>query len=165
MSTRHKIILEPRLLESVLAVHRSEGRRIVLTNGAFDVLHVGHIRALEAARAAGDVLLVAINSDESVRSYKGPERPLVPQDERAEVVAALECVDLVTLFFETTAHDLLRRFCPDVYAKGRDYDAKTLPEADAAREVGAELAFVGDEKTHAASDIIAKARRQSGGGQ
>ena len=120
------------------------------------------VAALEDARAAGDVLLVALNSDASVRSYKGPGRPLVPESERAEVIAALECVDLVTIFSESTAHELLRRTCPDVYAKGRDYGVESLPEADVAAEIGADIVFGGDQKTHAASDIIAKARRQTG---
>jgi len=157
-----KIILDAGELEAELERRRAQGMRIVLTNGTFDILHVGHVRALEEARSRGDLLLVALNSDASVRSYKGPGRPFVPLEERAEILAALQSVDLVTVFEEPDAHALIRRVRPDVYAKGRDYDRQTLPEAATAREVGAELAFVGDEKTHAASDLV---RRLRGNGE
>ena len=164
MSTFQKIVRDPTILASILDAQRRQDLRIVLTNGTFDILHVGHIRALEEARRAGDVLLVALNTDDSVRSYKGPGRPLIPEEERAEVLAALECVDFVTFFEESTAHDLLRRVQPDIYAKGRDYGVESLPEAETAREVGAEIVFVGDEKTHAVSDIIERIRRSVGEG-
>ena len=100
---------------------RAEGKRLVLTNGTFDLLHVGHVRYLQAARELGDVLVVGINSDDSVRGYKGPGRPVVPQDERAEIVAALRCVDYATIFNEPTATHLAETLQPDIYAKGGDY--------------------------------------------
>ncbi|MAG55540.1 MAG: D-glycero-beta-D-manno-heptose 1-phosphate adenylyltransferase [Planctomycetes bacterium] len=135
---------------------RSAGRRIVLSNGTFDLLHVGHVRSLEDARTRGDVLVVGLNTDASVRTYKGPGRPVVPEGERAEIVAALACVDLVTLFDEPTAEQLIRLVRPDVWAKGRDYTEETLPEAAVVRELGGDIAIVGDPKDHAASDLIAR---------
>ena len=137
---------------------REAGERIVLTNGSFDLLHVGHLRALVHARAAGDRLVVALNSDASVRRYKGEPRPVVPQHERAELLAGFACVDLVTFFDESTAVRLVEEIRPDVYAKGRDYEDAEIPEAKTARELGAEIVFVGDEKTHGASDLIERIR-------
>jgi len=154
-----KFVTDPKALLARLAKARKAGRKIVLTNGTFDLLHVGHIRFLEAARKLGDFLLVAVNSDASVRGYKGPGRPLIPEQERALVVAALECVDLVTIFEETTAHALLQRVQPEVYAKGCDYGPGSLPEEALARKLGAAIAFVGDKKTHAASSILDRMRR------
>lgn len=162
MNTRSKIMTEEDALSRALLDRRRAGQRIVLTNGAFDVLHVGHVRALEASRALGDALIVALNTDASVRSNKGPGRPLVPGSERAEILAALACVDLVTFFSETTADELLRRIRPDVYAKGRDYGSDSLPEAATADELGVDVHFVGDEKTHSASDLIGRMRRLGG---
>jgi D-beta-D-heptose 7-phosphate kinase/D-beta-D-heptose 1-phosphate adenosyltransferase len=115
------------------------GRRVVLTNGVFDLLHVGHLRYLRQARELGDVLVVGVNADTAVHK---PGRPLVPDAERAELVAALEPVDYVVIFAEATADGLLRAVRPDVYAKGADYSAETLPEAATAREVGARLVFL-----------------------
>ena len=141
---------------------KAQGVRLVLTNGAFDVLHVGHIRALEDARALGDVLLVAINDDASVRALKGPNRPVVPAAERAEIVAALKCVDFVTIFAASDVGDLLRALKPDVHAKGHDYTVETVPERDIALEVGAEIAIVGDPKDHSSSGMIKRMRDSSG---
>jgi rfaE bifunctional protein nucleotidyltransferase chain/domain len=121
-------------------LHR-RGARIVLTNGHFDLLHIGHLRYLRQARALGDVLVVGVNSDASVRARK-PGRPLVPEAERAELVAALEPVDFAVIFAEPTADALLRAVQPAIYAKGADYSEKTLPEAATARELGAEVAFL-----------------------
>jgi rfaE bifunctional protein nucleotidyltransferase chain/domain len=118
---------------------RARGQRIVLTNGVFDLLHVGHLRFLRAARSLGDVLVVGVNADAAVRK---PGRPLVADTERAELVAALEPVDHVVMFAEPTADGLLRAIRPDVYAKGADYTSATLPEAATAREVGASVEFI-----------------------
>ena len=134
---------------------RTRGRRIVLTNGHFDLLHIGHLRYLRQARALGDVLVVGINSDESVRVRK-PGRPLVPEDERAELVAALEPVDYAVIFQEPTADGLLRLVRPAVYAKGADYTESTLPEAATARAVGAQLAFVPLVPGRSSSALIAQ---------
>jgi len=141
---------------------RREGKRIVLTNGAFDLLHVGHVRALQDARARGDVLVVAVNSDASVRRLKGPGRPIVPQAERAELLAALACVDFVHVFDEPDVTALLRLLRPAVHAKGRDYTTGNVPERDVALEVGAEIAIVGDPKDHSVTDLIGRIRGSGG---
>ena len=122
---------------------RAAGRRVVFTNGVFDILHVGHVRYLQAARALGDALLVGINSDASVRRLKGPERPLNPEDERAEVVAALACVEGVCLFEEDTPHALIEAVRPHVHAKGGDYaDPDALPETPLVRSLGGEVVIL-----------------------
>jgi rfaE bifunctional protein nucleotidyltransferase chain/domain len=139
---------------------RQRGFKVVLTNGTFDVVHVGHVRCLEEAKDLGDLLVVGINADASVRAYKGPERPLVPERERAEVVGALGCVDLVHIFQETTAEALLRLVRPHVWAKGTDYAEDTLPEGPVARELGALVAIVGDPKEHAATRLVAELRNR-----
>ena len=133
---------------------RADGRSLVLTNGAFELLHVGHVRSLQDARAQGDVLLVAINDDASVRRLKGEGRPVVPALERAEVLCALGCVDWVNIFSEDDVSALLRLLVPDVHAKGRDYKEETVPERDVAREVGTRIAIVGDPKQHSTSELL-----------
>ena len=133
---------------------RAERRRIVLANGVFDLLHVGHVRYLAAARRLGDVLFVGINGDAAVRRLKGPGRPLMPAAERAELVAALRAVDHVVVFEEDTADRLLAAIRPRVHAKGTDYRPDAVPEAATARTVGAEVAIVGDPKDHATRDLI-----------
>jgi rfaE bifunctional protein nucleotidyltransferase chain/domain len=138
---------------------RRQGRRIVLSNGAFDLLHVGHLRALRDARSHGDVLVVGVNDDESVRSLKGPGRPVVPAEERAELVAALACVDYVHLFSEPEVGELLRELRPHVHAKGRDYSKETVPERETALELGIEIAIVGDPKDHSVTDLLERLKR------
>src|SRR3954471_17045841 len=113
-------------LKAIAEKLRAEGRKLVLTNGCFDLLHLGHVRYLQAARALGDALAVAVNGDESVRVLKGPLRPLNPEQDRAEVLAALECVDYVTVFPEVRATEVIRQVSPHVYAKGGDYTAESL---------------------------------------
>jgi rfaE bifunctional protein nucleotidyltransferase chain/domain len=130
----------PALIAEV-ARARSAGARVVLTNGVFDLLHVGHLRYLRQARSEGDLLVVGVNADASVRALK-PGRPLVPESERAELVAALRPVDYAVIFAEPTADSVLRAVRPDVYVKGGDYTEATLPEAATAREVGARLVIV-----------------------
>jgi rfaE bifunctional protein nucleotidyltransferase chain/domain len=125
----------------------------VLANGCFDLLHVGHVRYLEAARALGDVLVVAVNSDEQVRAIKGEGRPLVPERERAEVVASLRAVDLVTIFQEPTVEQLLLSIRPDIHAKGTDYTEETVPERDIVRSYGGRVCIVGDPKDHSSTDM------------
>jgi rfaE bifunctional protein nucleotidyltransferase chain/domain len=144
---------------------RTSEQRLVLTNGTFDVLHIGHVRYLEAARALGHLLVVGINSDESVRGYKGPGRPVVPQDERAELVAALRCVDYCTIFDEPTANHLVEALQPEIYAKGGDYSAgmgKPLPEAEAVRAYGGEVRIISYVEGHSASALIEKVHRLEG---
>ncbi len=116
------------------------------------------MRYLEGAKAQADLLIVAVNSDASARALKGPSRPVVPQDERAELVAGFECVDFVTVFEETTVEAILRRVRPDVHCKGTDYTPATVPEREVARELGIRVAIVGDPKTHASRDLIERVR-------
>jgi rfaE bifunctional protein nucleotidyltransferase chain/domain len=133
---------------------RSAGDRITLANGCFDLLHVGHVRYLRAAKALGGRLVVAINSDDSVRSLKGEGRPLMPAEERAEILAGLSDVDAVVIFREGDVRALIREIHPDVHAKGTDYTAESVPEADAVREYGGRVAIVGDPKNHSVTQIL-----------
>jgi rfaE bifunctional protein nucleotidyltransferase chain/domain len=135
---------------------RASGARIVLANGCFDVLHVGHIRYLAGARELGDVLVVGINSDEQVAIQKGPGRPVLPANERAEIIAALESVTYVTIFDEPTVEQLLLALKPDVHAKGTDYTTDSVPERDVVRSYGGQVAIVGDPKDHSTTEIIAR---------
>ncbi len=136
----------------------------MLANGLFDLLHVGHVRYLEAARGAGRRLVVAINSDASARRLKGPGRPFVPLPERLEVVAALGCVDWVTWFDEGTAAPLLRRLKPAIHAKGTDYTVETVPERGVALELGIRTVIVGDPKGHASSEMIRRVQSATAAG-
>jgi D-glycero-beta-D-manno-heptose 1-phosphate adenylyltransferase len=133
---------------------RSEGKRIVLANGCFDLLHVGHLRYLRAARREGDVLFVGVNSDAAVERLKGRGRPLVPVGERAEVLAALRDVDHVVVFDDDTADRLVAMIKPDVHAKGTDYTPDSVPEAGTVRALGGRVAITGDVKDHATRDLI-----------
>jgi rfaE bifunctional protein nucleotidyltransferase chain/domain len=133
---------------------RAAGDGITLANGCFDLLHVGHVRYLHAAKELGGRLVVALNSDESVRSLKGEGRPLMPAEERAEILAALADVDAVVIFPEPDVRAIIREIHPDIQAKGTDYTAESVPEADVIREYGGRVAIVGDPKNHSASDII-----------
>lgn len=131
---------------------------LVLANGIFDLLHVGHVRYLEGAKAAGGRLLVAVNSDASARKLKGPGRPLLPLPERMEIVAALGCVDWVTWFEEGSVEEVLRRVRPSIHAKGTDYTADTVPERAVAQSLGVRTVIVGDPKQHASSEMIRRIR-------
>jgi len=133
---------------------RDRGMTVVLANGCFDVLHAGHVRYLDAAKSIGDMLVVGINSDEQVATLKGAGRPLMPESERAEIVAALAAVDLVTIFNEPTVGELLLAIKPDIHAKGTDYTEDTVPERDVVRSFGGRTAIVGDPKDHSTSDMI-----------
>jgi rfaE bifunctional protein nucleotidyltransferase chain/domain len=137
-----------------VAEWRQEGKRIILANGCFDLLHVGHIRYLHAAKELGGRLIVAINSDDSVRALKGEGRPLMPAEERSEIISALQDVDAVVIFPERDVRALLRELHPDFHAKGTDYTADTVPERDVVAEYGGRVAIVGDPKDHSASEII-----------
>jgi rfaE bifunctional protein nucleotidyltransferase chain/domain len=133
---------------------RAERKRIVLANGCFDLLHVGHVRYLRAARELGDVLFVAINSDAAVARLKGKGRPLMPAAERAEILMSLREVDHVVVFEEDTADRLIAALRPDVHAKGTDYRAGTVPEESTVRSIGGRVAIVGDPKDHSTRDLI-----------
>ena len=133
---------------------RSAGECIVLANGNFDVLHVGHVRYLRGAKELGGKLVVAINSDESVRTLKGEGRPVMPAKERAEIVAALGDVDAVVIFPELDVRALIREIRPDIHAKGTDYTVDSIPERETVAECGGRVAIVGDAKDHSTSEII-----------
>ncbi|MGA2019891.1 MAG: adenylyltransferase/cytidyltransferase family protein [Candidatus Sulfotelmatobacter sp.] len=133
---------------------RRAGERIVLANGNFDLLHVGHVRYLRGAKELGGKLVVAINSDESVRALKGQGRPLMPAGERAEIIAALSDVDAVVIFPELDVRALIREIRPDIQAKGTDYTVDSVPERDAVAEYGGRVAIVGDSKDHSTSELI-----------
>src|ERR1051325_7872371 len=139
-----------------VAEARENGARIVLANGCFDVLHVGHVRYLEGARKLGDVLIVGINSDAQVALQKGAGRPVLPANDRAEIVASLESVTYVTIFDEPTVEQLLLALKPDVHAKGTDYTTESVPERDVVRSYGGQVAIVGDPKDHSTTEIIAR---------
>lgn len=157
MSASEKI-LPPEELRRRLEDVRAAGRGVALANGLFDLLHVGHLRYLEDAANEADVLVVAVNGDVSARALKGPDRPIVPERERAELVAGFACVTFVTIFDELTVDPLLRLIRPDVHCKGTDYTAETVPEREAARALGIRVAIVGDPKAHATRDLIARVR-------
>ena len=149
-------ILERNRLIARVAIARRQGARIVFANGCFDLLHVGHVRYIEAARALGDLLVVGVNSDEQARRLKGEGRPFVTERERAEVVASLRAVDLVTIFHEPTVEALLLAVRPDIHAKGTDYTEETVPEREAVRSYGGRVAIVGDPKEHSSTETLRK---------
>ena len=142
------------LLESRLQSTPAERSGLVLANGIFDLIHVGHVRYLEGAKEAGSALLVALNSDASARRLKGSGRPLMPLAERMEIVAALSCVDWVTSFEEDSVEEVLRRLRPAIHAKGTDYTVESVPERAVAESLGTRTVIVGDPKLHATSDLI-----------
>jgi rfaE bifunctional protein nucleotidyltransferase chain/domain len=162
MDTRAKILSRDGLRE-VLEEHRHAGRKIVFANGIFDLLHVGHVRYLKAARAEGDILIVGINSDASARKLKGEGRPILTERARAALVAALADVDYVIVFDELDVNSLLREFQPDVHAKGTDYTAETVPERELAALLGIRVAIVGDPKQHSSRDLLARLRQRNDG--
>jgi rfaE bifunctional protein nucleotidyltransferase chain/domain len=157
-----KVLSRAQLLDAA-ARERAAGRRIVFANGAFDLLHVGHVRYLEAARREGDWLAVGVNSDRSVRSTKGEGRPILAEGERAEIVAALTCVDAVVLFDENSPAALLSELRPDVHAKGTDYTSSSVPERGVVASYGGKTAIVGDPKDHATTDLISRIRETGDG--
>jgi rfaE bifunctional protein nucleotidyltransferase chain/domain len=152
-----RVILNRDELKREVEAVRTQGKTVVFANGAFDLLHVGHVRFLKGAATEGDVLVVGLNTDESIRKYKGPDRPLQPLEERMEIVAALEVVSMVTAFGETTADEILECIRPDVHAKGMDYTLDTLPEGPTLKRLGIRLACVGDEKSHSSTELIERA--------
>ena len=155
MSAASKILPLPFLLEAVAPL-RAAGRKVALANGLFDLLHVGHLRYLEGSKAEADLLVVAVNSDASARGLKGPSRPIVPERERAELVAGFACVDFVTLFDEPSVEAVMRALLPDVHCKGTDYTRETVPEREIARELSIRVTIVGDPKEHATRDLVSR---------
>jgi rfaE bifunctional protein nucleotidyltransferase chain/domain len=146
-------------LRGLLAEHCKRGQRVVLANGCFDALHVGHVRYLEGARREGDILVVGVNADSSVCSLKGPGRPILNENARAQLVAALRVVDYVLIFSEPNVESLLEELRPDVHANGTDYSADTVPERATAARLGIRVAIVGDPKDHSTRAVIDSIRK------
>jgi rfaE bifunctional protein nucleotidyltransferase chain/domain len=159
MDTREKI-LSREGLNGILAEHRRSGRKIVFANGIFDLLHAGHVRYLQAARAEGDILVVGVNSDASTRKLKGEGRPILTERARAALVAALSAVNYVVIFDELDVRNLLHELQPHIHAKGTDYRPETVPERDLAATLGIRVAIVGDPKDHSTRDLIARLRQR-----
>jgi D-glycero-beta-D-manno-heptose 1-phosphate adenylyltransferase len=153
LKPKNKILSRDQLREQVREWRRA-GERIILANGNFDLLHVGHIRYLSGARQLGGKLIVAVNSDDSVRALKGEGRPIMPAEERAEIVAALADVDAVVIFPELDVRALIREIRPDIQAKGTDYTRETVPERDVVLECGGRVEIVGDAKHHSTTAIL-----------
>jgi rfaE bifunctional protein nucleotidyltransferase chain/domain len=153
----HAPILDRAHLVEQVAAQRRNGNRIILANGCFDLFHVGHLRYLTAAKELGGILVVGINSDEQVRKLKGSGRPVTPENERAEIISSLKCVDYVTIFPEPTGEELIRAIRPDFHAKGTDYTVDTVPERAIVAECGGQVAIVGDPKDHSSTELIQKA--------
>lgn len=158
--SKDKIFTDKKSLAAILAGLRASGKAIVLTNGVFDLLHVGHLRCLEDARSRGDLLVVAVNSDKATEKLKGKGHPIVPLAERMEMLSGLSFVDYVTSFDEETADELLTQLQPTLYAKGTDYKLSTLPEKAKLKELAIKAVFVGDKKGHSTSKLIQKIQRR-----
>lgn len=158
--SRDKIHTDRKSLAAILGGLVAQGKTVVLTNGVYDLLHVGHVRCLEDARSRGDFLVVALNSDASAERAKGKGRPVVPLAERMEVVAGLGFVDYVTTFDEDTADTLIEQLRPSIYAKGTEYNLKTLPERETLKRLDLKAVFVGDKKGHSSSKIIQRIRKR-----
>jgi rfaE bifunctional protein nucleotidyltransferase chain/domain len=145
-------------LRRTIAALKAEGKTVVLANGCFDLFHVGHIRYLRAAKAKGDILVVALNSDRSVRRLKGPGRPILPQKERAEILSAFSVVDFVTIFGEPMVTNVLLALKPDIHVKGADYTRETVPEKETVKSYGGRVSIVGGPKIRNTSDVIREIR-------
>ena len=159
MRKAHEKIVSREKLISLLASAKQRGQRVVLANGVFDTLHVGHTRYLTGAKAEGDLLVVAVNSDSSVRALKGPGRPILDEQARAFLVAALRAVDYVVIFSEPNVEKLLEELRPDVHAKGTDYTADSVPERAVAARLGIRVAIVGDPKDHSTRSLLDAIRK------
>lgn len=159
MSRTSAPILQRSDLVEQVAEARANGAKVVLANGCFDLMHVGHLRYLTGAKAIGDILVVGVNSDRQARALKGDARPYMPENERAEMIASLRVVDFVTVFDEPTVEELIRAIRPDFHAKGTDYTVDSVPERDIIREVGGQVAIVGDPKDHSSTELIANVSR------
>ncbi len=158
-----RIVLDHKELKRIVEEEKEKGKVIVLGNGCFDIIHVGHIRYLKAAKALGDVLIVAINDDSSAMALKKRTEVVTPDLERAEILASIRYVDYVTLFSETSVENLLRLLKPHIHAKGTDYTEESVPEREVVLSYGGRIAIVGDEKRHSTSEIIMKIRGEKGG--
>ena len=155
-------IKERAQLKELVGQHQKMGETVVFANGCFDFLHVGHVRYLRAARALGDLLVLGLNADAAVSTLKGPGRPLIQQQERAEIMAALECVDYVVVFEELSADQILIELKPDIQAKGTDYSENSVPERETVLSYGGRIAIVGDPKERSSRDYIRRQAQPSG---
>jgi D-beta-D-heptose 7-phosphate kinase/D-beta-D-heptose 1-phosphate adenosyltransferase len=155
----NKIVSDAFQLAARVSAYRSEGRRVVFTNGCFDILHRGHINYLNRAKALGDVLIIGINSDESVRKLKGDSRPINSLEDRAGILAALSCVDHIVAFDGDTPHDLIRLIQPEVFVKGGDYTRETLPEASLVEELGGQVVILPYLEDRSTTNIIERIRK------
>ena len=158
MSEHNRKIVSREEARKLAEQWRGSGEKVILTNGCFDLLHVGHIRYLHAAKQLGGRLVVALNSDESVHTLKGEGRPLMPELERAEILAALADVDAIVVFSEPDVRAVIRELRPDVQAKGTDYTAESVPERDEVAAYGGRVAIVGDPKDHSTTEILEQMR-------
>jgi rfaE bifunctional protein nucleotidyltransferase chain/domain len=163
MRSAQEKIVDRRTAAEVLAGHKRAGRSVVLANGCFDTLHVGHVRYLAGAKREGDILVVAVNSDSSVGCLKGPGRPILDEQARAQLVAALGDVDYVVIFAEPDVAALLEELLPDVHAKGTDYTAENVPERSTCARLGIRVAIVGDPKKHSTRGFLEAIRKGSNG--
>ena len=154
-------VLDERELLDAIESARAAGRTVAFANGCFDVLHVGHVRYLEGAAREADILVIGVNGDSSVHTLKGGNRPIMPEKERAELIASLRMVDYVTVFHEKTPERLIAALRPDVHCKGTDYTEDSVPEAPLVRSYGGRVAIVGDPKDHSSSALIEKLRDES----
>lgn len=161
-TAQSKILTRDAARDEVVKLKRA-GKRVVLANGVFDMLHVGHVRYLAGARREGDVLVVAVNSDASTRAWKGPGRPILDEQARALLVAALRDVDFVVIFPEANVEAVLEELRPDVHAKGTDYTAATVPEREVSQRLGIRVAIVGDPKDHSTRELLKNIRKERHG--
>jgi len=157
-----QVILDHNELAKRIEELKKQGKKVIFANGCFDLLHVGHVRYLRGAKALGDVLVLAINSDASVRRLKGPERPLLPLEDRLGILSAFEMIDFITTFEDDTVSPLLLKLKPNVQVKGTDYTPDTIPEKDTVASFGGEVAVVGDPKDHASKNLIQEILRKYG---
>ncbi|MGA2418842.1 MAG: adenylyltransferase/cytidyltransferase family protein [Candidatus Acidiferrum sp.] len=163
MRDAHSKIVSREKLRALLEEHRCEGKQLVLSNGCFDTLHVGHVRYLEGARLEGDILVTAVNADASVHALKGFQRPILNEEARARLVAALRCVDYVVIFAEPDVNRLLEELRPHVHAKGTDYTVETVPERATAERFAIRVAIVGDAKDHSTRALLETIRKDHHG--
>lgn len=151
-------VLDRGRLIARIAVERRNGKRIILTNGCFDMFHVGHLRYLEGAAALGGCVVTAVNDDAHIRRTRGADRPVIPETERAEIVSGIRHVDVVTIFHEDTVEELIRQIKPDFHAKGTDYTVETVPERAIVEEMGGRVAIVGDPKDHSSTELFSRVK-------
>lgn len=149
-------------LKRIVNKLKKEGKKVVFTNGCFDILHLGHVKYLEEAKKLGDILIVGVNSDKSVRILKGEERPIMPEEERAEILAALECVDYVVIFYETNPENLIAQLKPDIHIKGGDYAMDEIPESKLVESLGGKTVILKEIEGKSTSNIIQKILRLYG---